>query len=277
MLKPPVTLSRKDDTHDSFELQIKLTPTSFPVPPRVLQVFPVATAPENAHIRLVCSYTIARQFYGMEAISDTFNFKVPLTRNPPNLRPKSLHAKIPKRIIEWQSLRHAADAVESNTSRQGMEDARLIRFQAKIYHPQAPATGRERDGIVVLALLDTGATANFISREFIERLGLARLTGPTRGTVMSAGGAVDTYGEYAVGLRLTDSSDRTEDMIYVFTTIERQYMGPDDVVLGMPWLAKENPRVDFRSHDWHFSNHRTDAAGTSMIQHNNASHLPERV
>lgn len=154
-----------------------------------------------------------------------------------------------------------------------MDDPRLIRFRATIYRPQTPAT----DGTSVVALLDTGATANFIARALVEKLGLVRLRGPVRGTVMSAGGAVDTYGEYAVGLRLKDSYERTEDMTHVFTTIEQQYMGPDDIVLGMPWLANENPVVDFRSHKWKFSNSRLAIASAPMSQHDNRARLPDRV
>lgn len=107
----------------------------------------------------------------------------------------------------------------------------LIKLQGKI--GSAPA----------VVLIDCGATGNFVSKSFASANGVKLEASPdtvkmANGQIQNADGVASAH--ISIG-SYRDSLDLTA------TTLEGY-----DVILGMPWLAQYNPRVDWREHTLSF-------------------------
>ena len=87
-------------------------------------------------------------------------------------------------------------------------------------------------------LIDTAASACFLARHFAITYEIDTFRLPNPKCVKLANGDLHTIELYAeLGLRVSDHSDRTFCLI---TTL-----GIYDMILGMTWLVKHNPILDF--------------------------------
>jgi hypothetical protein len=89
-------------------------------------------------------------------------------------------------------------------------------------------------------LVDSGATGNFASEEFVQRHQLTTSEWANKGSVALADGHQKETGKYLseAEIRIDSFVDRTPLTVFPL----RGY----DVILGMPWLAQHNPKVDWR-------------------------------
>ena len=89
-----------------------------------------------------------------------------------------------------------------------------------------------------VVLLDCGATGNFVSETYARQLGLKQQQSPTR-VCLADGRTSDSVGLLpAVNVRIGTYSEKMD-------LIVTQLQGYD-IILGMAWLEKYNPRVDWR-------------------------------
>lgn len=106
------------------------------------------------------------------------------------------------------------------------------------------------------ALVDSGATHNIISTEFVgkHKLG-ANTVGPVKRVRLADGSVANTAGalreaRYRMGERFTD----VEDFI-VMSMNDEEF----DVILGKPWLSKHNPTINWGSNDIHIGDEQLQA------------------
>ncbi|MGN6618758.1 MAG: reverse transcriptase family protein, partial [Ilyomonas sp.] len=94
------------------------------------------------------------------------------------------------------------------------------------------------------ALLDSGASGNFISRSYVNKNKLLckPLQGCASTMVKLANGHVENISECVYGQLIIDGRDES----IMLTVIE---LDGYDIILGMPWLVKHNPCVDWTSGD----------------------------
>ena len=120
-------------------------------------------------------------------------------------------------------------------------DHREARLKHELLLVQVRVLGR-----TCTALVDSGATHNIISTEFVERHQLAATASRTvkrvrlaDGTVTKTAGALKGA-RYRLGAKFTD----TEDFIIMGMNDEEF-----DVILGKPWLSKHNPAIDWSNNE----------------------------
>jgi hypothetical protein len=93
-----------------------------------------------------------------------------------------------------------------------------------------------------LAMLDSGATAVFINEQFVSKHNILRrpLTRPI--ALHNIDGSINKAGSLTHFARLTMNigSKYTEKLDFLITDL-----GPEDIILGLPWLRRINPEVDW--------------------------------
>lgn len=88
-------------------------------------------------------------------------------------------------------------------------------------------------------LIDSGATDNFISHDFVKKSGLEHLLHPDTGLVTFGNKSEEKSSYYMdVNVSLGDTYTST---IRVYTGIKSD---KHDVILGKPWHYDEQPEVD---------------------------------
>src|ERR1700756_2879346 len=92
------------------------------------------------------------------------------------------------------------------------------------------------------ALLDSGATDNFISEDTWKRLGVGRKKLEAPITVYNVDGTENKQGKLTYYCRLRVKYDGKEDLQNFYLTD----LGKDRLILGFPFLHKFNPQVDWR-------------------------------
>lgn len=91
---------------------------------------------------------------------------------------------------------------------------------------------------LVQSLVDSGATLNFIHEALVERLRLqTQLSSPVQVTV--ANGDILTHANRTVTLKFTIAGIPQEETFLVAP------IGIHSIILGMPWLEKMNPQIDW--------------------------------
>jgi len=97
------------------------------------------------------------------------------------------------------------------------------------------------EGVMVDALLDSGATGLFMNREFVDKNGfrMERLERPVK--VMNVDGTHNKGGDI--------THEVTCDIFYKGHRERARFdvcnLGRMKVILGMPWLAAHNPEIDW--------------------------------
>ena len=97
------------------------------------------------------------------------------------------------------------------------------------------------------ALVDSGATYNFISQLAVKELDLDG-SPPTHSRICTLdGNALHTYLMHSVAFSIVDGAGEAHQLT-------QDLIGADirgyDVILGMPWLKEQNPNIDFASNTW---------------------------
>ena len=121
-----------------------------------------------------------------------------------------------------------------------MSDARisasLTRFTHKLVYLSVSLIGFSR---TVQALIDSGATLNFIHEALVANLGLITQSCPPV-KVRLADGRILTHTNRKVTLNFTIAGVRQMQTFYVAP------IGMHSMILGMPWLESVNPVIDWR-------------------------------
>jgi hypothetical protein len=96
--------------------------------------------------------------------------------------------------------------------------------------------------VCTLVMLDSGATAVFINERFVSQHNILRrpLIRPIALHIIE--GSINKAGSLTHFARLTMniSSKYTEKLDFLITNL-----GPEDIILGLPWLRRINPKVDW--------------------------------
>ena len=92
-------------------------------------------------------------------------------------------------------------------------------------------------------LIDTGATHNFVSRDFISKTRCSTVCLPQDIAITMADGSkqVATREETTMDLRIGE-----RNKTITLTIIPKAKY---DIILGKPWLWKNNPQIDFRTNE----------------------------
>ena len=109
------------------------------------------------------------------------------------------------------------------------------------FHVSVILKGRHRS-VRTAAMIDSGATALFISRRFIHKHNVFLHTLPREIPLYNIDGSKNTAGSITHFVRLRLSmGDYVEWLEFLVTDL-----GPEDVVLGLPWLRSVNPDIDWQ-------------------------------
>ena len=107
------------------------------------------------------------------------------------------------------------------------------------FHISISLRGRKRT-IKCSAMVDSGATSMFISHKFVARQRMLKEPLPRKivlynidGTINKAGTIEDKVSLY---LRIGDQERKWDFLV--------TDLGPEDVILGLPWLRHVNPAID---------------------------------
>ena len=119
----------------------------------------------------------------------------------------------------------------------------VSRFSSKLVHLSVSLIGHSR---TVVALVDSGATLNFINESIVTTLGLEpeRCT-PTQ--VLLADGRVLAHSNRQVTLK-TSIAGIPQTQTFLIAPI-----GVHSIILGMPWLEYTNPTIDWRNKTVHLT------------------------
>ena len=114
--------------------------------------------------------------------------------------------------------------------------ASLTRSTLKLIYLSVSLIGFSR---TVQALIDSGATLNFIHEALVSSLGLTTESCPPV-KVRLADGRVLSHANRKVTLKFTIAGIPQIQIFYVAP------IGQHSVILGMPWLESVNPHIDWR-------------------------------
>ena len=91
-------------------------------------------------------------------------------------------------------------------------------------------------------LVDSGATDNFISEQLLKRMKIGKADLPKPRTIWNIDGTHNKAGtiKHYVDLQVR-CGDKIEDMKFLVTNL-----GEDELVLGYPWLAAFQPKINWK-------------------------------
>ena len=128
-----------------------------------------------------------------------------------------------------------------------------------------PASVKTAYSSVLQALIDSGATLNFINEWIVNQLKLK--TEPCPSTrVTLADGRLLTHSARQVTLEYTVAGVAQRDIFLVAP------IGDHSLILGMPWLERVNPRIDWRTksvdtNDLFHSSSSSPSSSPSLFSH----------
>ncbi len=112
---------------------------------------------------------------------------------------------------------------------------------ATIVSPTDPArdpTAGPPPDYTASALIDTGATHNFISRQAVEKAGLKPIKRLSSAVSLINGAELPIAGVYRETLRITDGNKETRLQTVTLRCVDLHGF---DIVLGMPWSTGAKP------------------------------------
>lgn len=130
----------------------------------------------------------------------------------------------------------------------------------------------EINGIGAVMLIDSGASGDFINTAFVNKNNIKTIRNENNNNkiiVMANGSKCnsDRIVESAV-VKIGSYKDTVS-----FTALElNQY----DAILGMPWLEKNNPKIDFRNRSVELKNNQTIDVETATSKNDTAYIIPSR-
>ena len=111
------------------------------------------------------------------------------------------------------------------------------------------------------AMVDSGATINFISQLFVKQLGLSVESTERRKVSLLSGSPLRTYGTHAVTYRLRDTKGQEITSVSPFLAAD---MHPYVMILGKPWLQQHNPDFHWDSNTWQWRTALTTSAANRV-------------
>jgi predicted aspartyl protease len=100
------------------------------------------------------------------------------------------------------------------------------------------------------AIIDSGATALFISKRFVQRYHIICIPLPNTIALHNIDGSKNKAGSLTHFARLTLTiGSWNEPTDFLVTDL-----GPKDIILGLPWLKKVNPTIDWDSGEMEIPN-----------------------
>src|SRR5258708_32509557 len=150
--------------------------------------------------------------------------------------------KLKTRIVNTVS-----DSVEDK-SKNKTPQARHVEITCKV--------GQADNKVQTKAMIDSGATLCFIDKEFCRNMGFTLMQKKKPITVEVIDGREISSGAimHEARLRLI-TADRTEEATFGVTRL-----GHNSLVLGLPWLERTNPHIDWINK----TVHRVDATKTTI-------------
>lgn len=94
-----------------------------------------------------------------------------------------------------------------------------------------------------MALIDSGAGGNFIDTETVERLQLARIELRRPIMVRNVDGTYNANGQITHRVLLDATTAGQRQTLSLLVT----GIGKQSIILGLPWLIKENPDINYRT------------------------------
>lgn len=121
-------------------------------------------------------------------------------------------------------------------------------------HFQIPITlTRDNRSVKTTALLDSGATTNFINKKFVQEHHIRTHNLPSPRPLFNVDGTLNkagTVNSYA-SLKLT-IREHTEQIPFTVTNI-----GSDNTIIGLTWLRQHNPNINWKDGHITLSQHPT--------------------
>ena len=115
-----------------------------------------------------------------------------------------------------------------------------IKSSGSHFKVEAVLKGRNRSASVA-AMVDCGATALFIDRKFVERHKIRTHPLHSEIPLYNIDGTKNRAGEISRAARLRLTIGESEEWREFLVTD----LGPEDVILGLPWLRSVNPEIDW--------------------------------
>jgi hypothetical protein len=129
--------------------------------------------------------------------------------------------------------------------------------QLVIFHGEAA-------GVNVKILLDSGASRNFASRDFVRRANIATSMGDRLRVRQANGQIIATDLRADLNIHIGDAKFEEQ---FVITDLGAGVDHPYDLILGKPWLTRHNPTVDWTTNTVQV--HGTTLTG--VVQHRPAA------
>ncbi len=104
--------------------------------------------------------------------------------------------------------------------------------------PSRDSTAGPLPDYTASALIDTGVTHNFISRQVVEKAGLKPIKQLSSTVFLINGAELPIAGVYRETLHITDSSKETRLQTVTLRCVDLHGF---DIVLGMPWTTTAKP------------------------------------
>ena len=93
--------------------------------------------------------------------------------------------------------------------------------------------------------MDSGATHSFVTRDFVQKLGVTSITDDTLRVTLADQSVVHTAQAAMLHLQLYDNRGHLIPSTSMPVTRHVLEIMPVPVVLGMPWLQAVNPKIDW--------------------------------
>ena len=128
--------------------------------------------------------------------------------------------------------------IASAWTRKQTDDVFLSNRKSMTLRFYAHSSRKRTEGI---ALLDSGATENFMSLEYAKWLGLPIKRLPKPRTLLNVDGTLNKQGklEYYADLQVQTGSQR-QNMRFFLSNL-----GEQKAILGYPWFAAVQPKIDW--------------------------------
>ncbi len=127
------------------------------------------------------------------------------------------------------------------------------------FHISCLLSGRHRT-VKVAAMVDSGATLLFLDKKYADchKMLLIPLENPIR--LFNIDGTPNKAGSITHKVRLSLKIGQDEEKFDFLVTS----LGPENVILGLPWLRHRNPRINWQEGTMHLNSNSEDNASEEL-------------